>query len=490
MKRTMAISTLLGTLALVSATAVITAPLATEAGTTDTRPVQVPKPSATYNPARSFAPLVQAVEPAVVAIEVENQVSGRRSSTGIPPEFERMFPDFFGSPGRGNPGPRTVRGEGSGFIVSTDGLVLTNHHVIDNADTIRARFTDGNVVDLTLVGSDPRTDVALLKLPDNRQWPYVEFGSSKALQVGDWVIAVGNPLGLGSTVTAGIISGKGRDLANGNPYDQFLQTDAAINQGNSGGPLFNVEGQVVGMNTAIIQGANTVGFAIPVHIIQRVKRDLETSGYVSRGFIGVAAQDLDEELAKALEANVEHGALIAKVYAGTPAHKAGLQAGDIITQINRLEIGSHSDLVRAIGEHHPEDKISLSYIRKGQKRTARVTLAEMPDNNAQRRVVALDSPKVKTRPDAASTKIGLELGKMSAQLAAKAKIDQGVLIQSVERGSPVDGRLQAGDILVQVNNHAVAAPSDVDRILANSKGLVSFLVIRGERQMYIALSVP
>ena len=230
-------------------------PLADSEANPASKSIQPPTPEVTdlttYNPARSVAPLVDAVAPAVVAIEVENVMDTR----GIPGPMMREFEEFFGQmPPMGGPnGPQTVRGEGSGFIISETGLVLTNHHVIDNAKTIRARFTNGTTVPLTLVGSDERTDVALLHRPNDRPWPFVTLDTGDVPRVGDWVIAMGNPLGLGTTVTAGIISGHGRDLPNGNAYDQFLQTDAAINQGNSGGPLFSLI-TVVGMNTAIIQG--------------------------------------------------------------------------------------------------------------------------------------------------------------------------------------------------------------------------------------------
>jgi serine protease Do len=404
-----------------------------------------------------------------------------------------MFPgfeEFFGGmPNRGGPAePQIVRGEGSGFIIEASGLVLTNHHVVDGAESIRARFTDGTTAEMTLVGSDERTDVALLQLPKGKKWPYVQLAGEKQLEVGDWVIAVGNPLGLGTTVTAGIISGKGRDLPNGNAYDQFLQTDAAINQGNSGGPLFNLDGHVIGMNTAIIQGANTVGFAIPTHIIKRVRADLEQQGYVSRGFIGVSAQPMDPDLAKALGAGSTDGALVSKVYDGAPADGAGLLSGDIIVQIEKTPIQNPADLVRAVGEHHPGEKIAIRFIREGKQQSVTLKLAELPGSQAEK--VSTQRPGKNTQQtDETLNKLGLELGALSSQLAAKAGVNKGVLIQSVSRGSLVDRRLQAGDILVQVNNRAVSSPREVSTILRSSRGMVSFLVIRGQRQMYIAVSM-
>ena len=465
-------------------------PAETDASTEVPSAIRAPKPvenaTGQYNPARSFAPLVKAVEPAVIAIEVENRVDRSQMRTPRFPGFEEFFGEML--PPQNRRGPETIRGEGSGFIMDASGLVLTNHHVIDGAESIRARFTDGKTVEMTLVGSDERTDVAILQLPKGQDWPYVALEQGDALEVGDWVIAVGNPLGLGTTVTAGIISGKGRDLRNGNAYDQFLQTDAAINQGNSGGPLFNLEGRVVGMNTAIIQGANTVGFAIPVNIIQRVFSDLQNKGYVSRGFIGVSAQPMDADLAQALGSKTNEGALISKVYEGAPADGAGLITGDIIIQIDDKPIQNPTDLVRAVGDHHPGDKVALRYIREGKEQTVQLKLAELPGSQGEKRIQG-PTGKQTQQGDQTLSAIGLELTPLSAQLAAKAGVPHGVLIQSVSRGSKVDGRLQAGDILVEVNNRPVTKPKEVTTILRNSRGMASFLVIRGQRQMYIAVSM-
>ena len=449
-------------------------------------PTPTPNELGTYTPAQSLAPLVDSVAPSVIAIEVENLVQGR----GVPGPMMREFEEFFGQmPPMGTPNePQTVRGEGSGFIISGSGLVLTNHHVIDNAQNIRARFTDGTTVALTLVGSDERTDVALLQLPKDKVWPYVSLDTGALPKVGDWVVAMGNPLGLGTTVTAGIISGHGRDLPNGNAYDQFLQTDAAINQGNSGGPLFSLDGSVVGMNTAIIQGANTIGFAIPGYIIQRVMTDLESKGYVSRGFIGVSAQPLDKDLAEALGMASEDGALIAKIFDGTPADNAGLFEGDVIVSIDDIHITDPSDLVRAIGAHHPGDRVVVHFIRGEKAKTLSLKLGELPSETEPSRTQRTPKKNNVVQNSGPLSDLGIELSTLSPQLAAKAGLKEGVLVQSVERGSSIDGKLQAGDIILQVNNRRVASPDTVASIVAKSKGYMSFLVVRGERQMYIAVS--
>ncbi len=276
-------------------------------------PLAVPRPVAdagTYDPSRSLAPLVDAVGPAVVAIEIE----GTRSGPRIPPGMERLF---------GAPGPQHVQGEGSGVIISGDGLVLTNHHVIADADTVGVRLASGDLVTATILGSDPSIDVAVLRLEgDGTDWPFLTLGDSDQVRVGDRVVAGGNPLGLGNTFTAGIISAKGRALGMA-AYDDFIQTDAAINQGNSGGPLLDLDGQVIGINTAIIQGANTIGFAVPTALIRPILPDLVATGRVARGYIGVRHQPVTEELADALGLDEATGALIAEVVVGTPAVRAG-----------------------------------------------------------------------------------------------------------------------------------------------------------------------
>ena len=327
------------------------------------------------NPMRSFAPLVSVVEPAVVAIEVQGVAPGADLSQ-LPP----MFHDFFGSDPRMSQ-PHVVHGEGSGVIISQDGLLLTNHHVIRSAQKIRARFSDGRTVDAKLLGSDPSIDIALLQLPKQERWPYVEIGLSSGAQVGDWVVAVGSPLGLGHTVTAGIISGKGRALGH-NVYDDFIQTDAAINQGNSGGPLFNLQGQVIGINTAMFQGANTIGFAIPIDMVKNALGDLQTSGRVSRGFLGIRPRLLTEELAGMLHASGVQGVLVAHVYEKTPAMKAGIEAGDIITHVDQAAVATPEQLIRTIGTHRPGESVEITLRRRAQSKNLKLLLSERPHDES------------------------------------------------------------------------------------------------------------
>jgi serine protease Do len=275
-------------------------------------------------------------------------------------------------------------GEGSGFVISADGLMLTNHHVIDDADRITVVFGDGEEVAARVLGSDASMDIALLQLPADRSWDHLELGDSDATQVGDWVLAMGNPLGLGNTVTAGIISGKGRVLGHdifGN--EDFLQTDAAINPGNSGGPLVTLDGKVVGMNTAIIAGANTVGFSVPANLITSVMDELRTEGHIARGFLGVNSQPLTPELAELLGVDAEDGALVSSVFPDTPAAKAGLERGDVVVEVDGQEIDDQTELVAAIGNKRPGEKVELRVVRAKGPKNLSVTLAERPGRDEE-----------------------------------------------------------------------------------------------------------
>ena len=336
-----------------------------------------PELDLTYNPTVSFAPLVQALEAAVVAIEVERSVEGVDPDDALANDIPAPFREFF----RADPrlfGPQRQQGEGSGFIISEDGLVLTNQHVVAHADTIKARLSDGTAVVATLLGTDARLDIALLQLPNDRTWPVAELGHSAEAQVGDWVLAMGNPLGLGLTVTAGIISGKGRALSQ-DPYDDFLQTDAAINQGNSGGPLFDLHGRVIGINTAIIQGANTVGFAVPIDTVAAVVDELRESGGVSRGFIGIQPRTVTPELGEAMKLGVDHGALVVVVVDRSPAADAGLLEGDVVIALGDHPISDQNALTRTIGAIKPGEQILLTIIRDGEERHVTVVLGQRPD---------------------------------------------------------------------------------------------------------------
>lgn len=332
-------------------------PNAAQAVVSAAPPAAAPSPEAVANaqalglPAPSLAPLVKRLSPAVVSIDVEQ--SPESLGGGI---FGRSVP----------PGHPALQGQGSGFVISADGAILTNHHVIKDAARVSVSFVGGEKYPARVVGWDERTDVALLDIEGDAH-PFLTFADSDALEVGDWVVAIGNPYGLGHTVTAGIVSGKGRSLGAG-PYDDFLQTDAAINPGNSGGPLFDLEGRVVGVNTAILNAANGIGFAIPSNMVSDMLDPLKTEGRVARGWIGVSLGDATDR----------DGAIVAQVFADTPAGKAGLKAGDLVTGLNGVEVADSRSLVRAIGSMSPGEVARLSVLRDGQPQELSVTLAERP----------------------------------------------------------------------------------------------------------------
>jgi serine protease Do len=439
--------------------------------------VQAPTPTHTpsYDPSRSLAPLVKAVEPAVAAIEVEGTV---RAGPAIPPQLR----EFFGPMMPDTP-PRRMKGEGSGFVISADGLLLTNHHVVDGAETIRARFTDGTVVEAELIGSDASTDVALLQLPDDRTWTHVSLGDSDAVEVGDWVVAVGNPLGLGSTVTAGIVSGKGRNLGD-NPYDEFLQTDAAINRGNSGGPLFSLDGAVVGMNTAIIQYANTVGFSVPANVIQRVIDDLRDDGRVSRGYIGVALQPMDRGLATAMGLDEPRGALVTDVQPGLPGAEAGLRSGDVVLEVEGETIDDTADLIRTIGRYQAGEKVRLTLWRDGREKRVGLTLAERPGRKVARAAPAEEDAAPQATP---VQSLGLRVAPLTA---ADADLPQGVRITAVDPAGPAGDRLAAGDVIVKVNRVPITDVAELEQVLGAASGTALFEIRRGEARRFVAVDVP
>jgi len=308
-----------------------------------------------YNPQLSLAPLVELQGPAVVNIDVTTH--------------------------QGH--DRTQRGQGSGFLISSDGYILTNNHVVAHADEVTIRLADEREYMATVVGTDPNTDVALVKIDTPEGLPFLPLGSSEALAVGDWVVAIGNPFGLSHTVTAGIVSAKGRVIGAG-PYDDFIQTDASINPGSSGGPLFNLSGEVVGINTAINPHGQGIAYSVPIDMVTPIIDALKENGKVSRGWIGISLQELDADLAQRLKVDVEGGALVAQVYPGTPAHQAGLEAGDIITNVAGEEVGSSEALVRSIGLRKPGETVKITIIRKGQAQRLSVVLGERPSRSALR----------------------------------------------------------------------------------------------------------
>jgi len=321
----------------------------------------------TYNPSVSLAPLVEELGPAVVHIRVAQTVDmadiPRHMRPFVSPEQLESY--------------RMQQGEGTGFFISTDGYLLTNNHVVAGADELTVTLLDERTFDARVVGTDPNTDIALVKV-DGTDLPWVTLGSSEAARVGDRVVAIGNPFGLSHTVTEGIVSAKGRVLGAG-PYDDFLQTDASINPGNSGGPLFNLRGEVVGINTAINPRGQGIGFSVPIDMVKPLIEDLKDDGKVSRGWLGVGLAPVDEPMARRLRLEAGMGTVVGQVYAGTPAADAGLRPGDVVTGIDGNGIDDSEALIRFIGAQRPGATVTLDILRDGADQHIKVTLGERPD---------------------------------------------------------------------------------------------------------------
>ena len=417
-------------------------------------------------PMPSFAPLIERVSPAVVSVRVKienaatdgNELSGQMDN--LPPEIQQFMKRFGGQNGAAPNAPeRPMMGEGSGFFVSADGYVVTNNHVVQNAKTVTVTTSDGKALDAKVIGTDPKTDLALLKVNEGGNYPFASFAKDEP-RVGDWVVAIGNPFGLGGTVTAGIISAEGRDIGEG-PYDRFLQIDAPINKGNSGGPTFNLNGEVVGVNTAIYSpsgGSVGVGFAVPASTASGVINALEHGGVVSRGYLGVAIQPVSEDIAESLGMKTAGGAIVDQVTPGTPAAEAGLKPGDVITKLNGEAVKDAADLTRRVGSFKPGDKVELSYLRDGADKSANVALGSQKTD----KVAKADAEK-----NAAGPLLGVQLAPAGQVSGAG---DKGVVIVNVDpNGAGASKGLAEGDVILEVSGKPVSNPDQVKSEIAAAK---------------------
>ena len=410
-----------------------------------------------------YADLVAAVKPAVVNVRVERTTSGdENAGPAMDPDMQRFFERFFGeqAPMQAPRTPQHERGEGSGFVVDANGLIVTNAHVAGGADKITVLFDDGTELPAKLQGIDQKTDLALLKVDAGKPLPYVTFGDSSQVRVGDAVVAVGNPFGLGGTVTSGIVSATGREIGSG-PYDDFLQIDAPINRGNSGGPTFNMKGEVVGVNSAIFSpsgGSVGIGFAIASNLAKQVVADLKDDGKVERGWLGVQIQGLDEDLASNLELSKPHGALVSEVQPDSPAEAAGIRQGDVIVSFAGKPIDKVGQLSRAVAVVAPGTKEELVVWRDGKEKTLEAVIAEMPNQDQ----VASNEP---AHQEAEQPKLGLALAPLTPDQRQRMGIDaklQGVLVTQVQPGGPAEAKgIQAGDIIVSIDRKPVHEPKDV-----------------------------
>ncbi|KDA03292.1 MAG: Do family serine endopeptidase [Hyphomonas oceanitis] len=404
----------------------------------------------------SLRDLSKRLMPAVVNISTQQTIA----PNGLPtfPEGSPMerFNEFFG---RDEDGFQRQGSLGSGFVISADGIIITNNHVIDNADEIEVNFSDGRVLDAILIGRDRDTDIAVLKVKSNTPLPFVDLADSDHAEVGDWVIAIGNPFGFGGSVSAGIISARNRDLNSGRS-DDFIQTDAAINRGNSGGPLFNLGGEVVGVNTAIISptgGSVGIGFSVPSNLVKRISQQLIEHGKVRRSWLGVNVQDADEALVKAYKAKGKGGVIITRITDDGPADKAKLEVGDLVLAFDGQAIASVREMTRLISDEPIGKTVPLSIIRDGKARTISVTLGELQDDD--------EATPAQTLPDgpASSNDLGAELAGIDDDARRRFGIPKdvdGVVVTGVSARGRSFGKLNRGDVIVEVNFTKVASVTD------------------------------
>ena len=396
-----------------------------------------------------------------------------------------------------NHASRTVEARGSGFIISADGFIVTNNHVVKNATAVSVTLDDGTTLKAKVIGHDAGTDLALLKVKPSAKLSFIQLGESDDVEPGQWVIAVGNPYGLGGSVTAGIVSARGRDIGDG-PYDSFIQVDAPINRGNSGGPLFTQDGKVVGVNTAILSpsgGSIGIGFAIPSDVVKNVVAQLEKTGHVVRGYLGVTAQEISPGMAKALSlpapaSGPAAGALVASVQPDSPAEKAGIKPGDVITALNGQKIANPRDLAIKVAAVAPNGKVTVAYLRNGAPQTADATVA----NLAGRGNGNNGSGDSGSSSSGNNGSIGVSLAPLTPDLRQQLGIDEGVhgvVVRSVRSGSPADGAgIHAGDVIVAVGNKLVGNPKDaVDAVhAALKKGDVALRILHNGQMAFVAVS--
>lgn len=434
----------------------------------------------------SFADLAEKVKPAVVNISTTKTVTSGglgmfREPFGQGSPFEHFFGDDFFRRFFGDMPERKFeqRSLGSGFVISEDGYLFTNNHVVEQADEIMVRLSDEREYKAKVVGTDKNIDIALLKIEPEGALPVVKIGDSNGLRVGDWVIAIGNPFGLNQTVTAGIVSAKGRVIGAG-PYDNFIQTDASINPGNSGGPLFNLAGEVVGINTAIVAQGQGIGFAIPVNMAKDVLNDLKTKGKVVRGWLGVSIQDISEDIAKNLNLKTREGALVADVFEGDPAAKAGLKTGDVIIALDGEKIKDTHDLLQKVSRMRVGMETKVTVLRNGKEQAFTVTVSERPE---QEKLFA----RGKT-----SEYLGMTVQEITPEIARHFGLRnvEGVIVTAVKNDSPAGkAGIEEEDIILQVNRMRIGNLKEYNQIMrgAAEKESVLLLIKRGSAQYYVVV---
>ena len=431
-------------------------------------------PALARAPGDSFAPLVERVMEAVVNISVSQNVPASRGLPGpnAPPGLEDLFKDFFDrrgdgqNPGQGGPQQRRSNSLGSGFVIDASGIVITNNHVIGEANDITVNFSDGTKLKAEIVGKDAKTDLAVLRVKPDKPLKAVKFGKSTEARVGDWVMAIGNPFGFGGSVSVGIVSAHNRQIGSG-PYDNFIQTDAAINKGNSGGPLFNMDGEVIGINTAIVSptgGSIGIGFAVPSATALPVIDQLRQFGETRRGWLGVRIQEVDQDVADNLNLGRPRGALIAGVEEKGPAKAGGIETGDVIVKFDGKDIRASRDLPRMVAETPVGKDVLVDLVRKGKEMQISMKLGRLEDGEKQ----ASAAPAPGRPGGGAETQaLGLDLQPLTAELRRRFSIKEGlrgVVITRVDPNSKAaEKRIMAGEVIVEVAQEAVNTPAEVTK---------------------------
>ena len=432
-----------------------------------------------------FALLAEQAAPGVVNVQTSKTVV--QTPFGLPGfPLPELFRKFFGEPPGGSGGSPPARREftvpslGTGFVISADGEILTNNHVVDDVDKIKVIFSDGSEADAEVVGQDPKTDIALVRVKDRHDLHPLPLGDSDRILPGDWLIAIGNPFGLDHTVTVGIVSAKGRDIGQG-PYDDFLQTDAAMNPGNSGGPLLDASGAVVGINTAIKPQANTIGFAVPINLAKEILPQLRETGHVTRGWLGVAVQRITPDLAEAFELEDNRGALVAQVVPGSPAAQAGIERGDVIVRFGDTAVTKVRELPRAVANTPVGEKVEVEVLRGGHHKAIEVTMAKLeePTQRAELR-----------QGSSGLAAFGMRVGDLTPALRERLGFDEpggAVVTELTPAGPAARAGLTAGDVIVQVDRKPVENAADLEAKLEAAGKSTLLLVRRGDSALFVAV---
>ena len=440
-----------------------------ESGIPETQPIGIPT---------SFADLAERVAPAVVSIQTSGTIEARQPA--LPPGFEEFFG---GSPWhRGIPRERKSSGEGSGFVISSDGYIVTNNHVVEDMDEITVHFLDGRELEAEVVGLDPKTDIALLKVDsEGKELDTIALGDSDVVRAGDWVVAIGNPFGLEHTVTAGIVSAKHRRDVTNQSYEDFIQTDAAINPGNSGGPLIDLSGRVIGINTAIRSNANTIGFSVPINQAKQILPQLRADGRVTRGWLGVQIQGVTKEIADTFDLDEARGALVSQVLPDTPAAEGGIERGAGIVEFDGKPIDEWRDLPLVVASTPVEKKAKVVVIRDGRKKTVAVKIGRLDDPE---QVAALDTD------EGGAEAWGLRAQDLTPALADQLELDtaEGVIVTDVDPSGPAaEAGIRRGDIIIELDRKEVKSARDLAKKLDASDEGVLALVRRGEATLFVPM---